>query len=139
MRRDGQRAPVGTKDELARGVPLEIAGSVVERAFGYVFIHVRDNGPGIKPDLQDKIWDPHFTTKTPPHTGAGLHLARAIVRAGGGDIELKSPGPDCSTQFSIKLPINTKEFEAAESSAPAEETSGEAEPETPQEEPVAQA
>lgn len=112
---------------------------VVERAFGYVFIHVRDNGPGIKPDLQDKIWDPHFTTKTPPHTGAGLHLARAIVRAGGGDIELKSPGPDCSTQFSIKLPINTKEFEAAESSAPAEETSGEAEPETPQEEPVAQA
>jgi len=92
---------------------------IVERAFGNVFIHVRDNGPGVKSDIQDKIWDPHFTTKTPPHTGAGLHLARAIVRAGGGDIELKSPGPDCSTQFTIKLPVNTTEQEAAAPAQPA--------------------
>ena len=71
-----------------------------------IHIQIRDNGPGIPKDLQEKVWDSYFTTKTPPHTGAGLHLARAIVRAAGGEIELKSPGPDCSTQFTILLPQN---------------------------------
>ncbi len=88
-----------------------------------IVIRIADNGPGIPKELHDKIWDPYFTTKTPPHTGAGLHLARAIVHAAGGDIELQSPGPDCATQFSILLPIN-----AAAPDAPVEEPSVEAAP-----------
>jgi len=101
---------------------------LVERTQTDVVIQIRDNGPGIPQDLHDKIWDPYFTTKTPPHTGAGLHLARAIVAAVGGDIRLKSPGPNCSTQFSILLPVNVVE------EAPAEEFLAEeapAEPEAP--------
>lgn len=101
---------------------------LVERTQTDVLIQIRDNGPGIPPDLHDKIWDPYFTTKTPPHTGAGLHLARAIIRAAGGDIRLKSPGPDCSTQFSILLPMNVVEEVPAEE-APVEEMP--AEPEAP--------
>lgn len=131
---------------------------VVERSGGNVVIQIRDNGPGIPKELQDKIWDPYFTTKTPPHTGAGLHLARAIVQAAGGDVVLKSPGPDCSTQFTILLPDNVVEEVAPEepaayAEAPAEEGVTEeqvyapsedadvavADAETPAEEPAAQA
>lgn len=99
---------------------VPIVMMLVEQTSAYVAIHIRDNGPGIPQDLQTKIWDPYFTTKTPPHTGAGLHLARAIVQAAGGKIELQSPGPACSTQFSIHLPINVVE-EAPVEEAPVEE------------------
>ncbi len=100
----------------------------VERIRTDVSIRIRDNGPGIPQDRQDKIWDPYFTTKTPPHTGAGLHLARAIARAAGGAIELQSPGPDCATQFSILLPVNIEDEwvdeEAPAGDAPAPEPGG---------------
>jgi hypothetical protein len=93
----------------------------VEQSGGNVVIQIRDNGPGIPREDHEKIWDPYFTTKTPPHTGAGLHLARAIVQAAGGGIVLKSPGPGCSTQFSILLPMNVVEEELPLEEAPVEE------------------
>ncbi len=96
---------------------------LVERSQDHVIIQIRDNGPGIPKELHDKIWDPYFTTKTPPHSGAGLHLARAIVWAVGGDIVLKSPGPACSTQFSILLPVNVVEEMPPTEAAPIEEAS----------------
>jgi len=87
-----------------------------------IAIHIRDNGPGVPADIHEKVWNPYFTTKTPPHTGAGLHLARAIIRAVGGDIQLTSPGSDCATQFSILLPINVIEGEESfEETPPTEE------------------
>jgi CheY-like chemotaxis protein len=98
---------------------------LVEQSGGNIVIQIRDNGPGIPADLQERVWDPYFTTKTPPHTGAGLHLARAIIQAAGGVIELQSPGPGCSTQFSIKLAVNVVEEEEPTEDAPAE---AEAEP-----------
>ena len=94
---------------------------LVEQSGGNVVIQIRDNGPGIPSELHEKIWDPYFTTKTPPHTGAGLHLARAIVQAAGGGIVLKSPGPACSTQFSILLPMNVVEEDLPLEEAPVEE------------------
>ena len=113
----------------------------VGQTSSHIVVHVRDNGPGIKPDIQDKIWDSYFTTRQPPHTGAGLHIARAIIRAAGGDIELKSPGLDCSTQFIIKLPINVTNPDTIalspvvtpEAAAAADEASTAAEAETPAE------
>jgi signal transduction histidine kinase len=50
-------------------------------------LSVRDNGPGIPPDLAAEIFLPFFTTKT-GGTGVGLSLARRIVTAHGGTIAL---------------------------------------------------
>lgn len=123
------------EDDKEEEQPKEDPGKIprimvrVERIRTDVTIRIRDNGPGIPQDRQDKIWDPYFTTKTPPHTGAGLHLARAIARAAGGEIELQSPGPDCATQFSILLPVNIED-EWADQEAPAgDEPAAEAAPE----------
>ncbi|KAF0170729.1 MAG: response regulator receiver [Limisphaerales bacterium] len=98
---------------------------LAEQTGDTIVIQIRDNGPGIPPELHERIWDPYFTTKTPPHTGAGLHLARAIVRAAGGEIQLQSPGPACSTQFSVVLPVNVILEEPPVEEAPPEEPSPE--------------
>lgn len=114
-------------DEPSKDDPnkVPIIMVLVEQSDTSIFIRIRDNGPGIPKELQEKIWDPYFTTKTPPHTGAGLHLARGIIRAAGGDIELRSPGLDCSTQFSVLLPVNADQPLAPFEPAPVDEASDE--------------
>ena len=71
------------------------------------FIRIADNGPGIPEEVAGQIFDPFFTTKGPPHTGAGLYLARAIIKAANGTIEVKSPADGAATEFIINLPRNT--------------------------------
>jgi signal transduction histidine kinase len=70
------------------------------------FIRVRDNGPGVEEAFAKKVFEPLFTTKGPPHTGAGLYLANAIVKAANGTIECRSPAEGASTEFTISLPLN---------------------------------
>ena len=52
-------------------------------------IYVRDNGEGILPDVQDKVFVPFFTTK-PSGSGIGLSLCRQIMNRHGGNITLQS-------------------------------------------------
>ena len=66
-----------------------------------VYISVEDNGPGVPPELRDKIFEPFFTSKE-KGSGLGLYVVRRIVRAHGGEIQLRSrPG---STSFTFFLP-----------------------------------
>ncbi|MGB6037303.1 MAG: ATP-binding protein, partial [Cryomorphaceae bacterium] len=68
-------------------------------------ITITDNGPGIPPDIKDKIFQPFFTTKpTGQGTGLGLSLSYDIVKVHGGEITLNSTegGP---TIFNINLPV----------------------------------
>jgi signal transduction histidine kinase len=54
-------------------------------------ITVKDNGPGIPPEIKDKIFQPFFTTKpTGQGTGLGLSLAYDIVKAHGGEIKVET-------------------------------------------------
>lgn len=52
-------------------------------------ITVSDNGGGILPDVQDKIFVPFFTTK-PSGSGIGLSLCKQIMNRHGGNITVKS-------------------------------------------------
>ncbi len=57
-----------------------------------VLLEVQDTGRGIPPDLQDRVFEPEFSTK-PGGLGLGLHLVRRVVEAHGGRVELQSePG-----------------------------------------------
>ncbi len=57
-------------------------------------ITITDNGPGIPDDIKDKIFQPFFTTKPAGQgTGLGLSLSYDIVKAHGGELNVKSqPG-----------------------------------------------
>lgn len=67
-----------------------------------VKVRVRDNGPGMPPDVRAKIFEPFFTTKT-RGTGLGLSIARRIVEAHGGRLVL-GDGPATGAEFLITLP-----------------------------------
>jgi signal transduction histidine kinase len=52
-------------------------------------IQVKDNGPGIPEDVQEKIFVPFFTTKE-DGSGIGLSLSRQIMRLHGGRLSVRS-------------------------------------------------
>ncbi|WP_420147119.1 sensor histidine kinase [Spirosoma sp.] len=71
-----------------------------------VEIRVKDNGTGIPGDIQQKIFQPFFTTKpTGEGTGLGLSLSYEIITKGhGGMLELMSKEGEGS-EFVISLPL----------------------------------
>ena len=68
-----------------------------------VTIRIRDTGVGILPTIQDKIFEPYFTTRD-FGSGLGLTLVYKIVKEHRGEITLDSK-PGVGTTFSISLPI----------------------------------
>jgi len=69
-----------------------------------VLISVRDNGPGIPPEIQEKIWVSFFTTKGGKGgTGLGLSAVMQIVNQHGGRIWLESEIGKGATFF-VRLP-----------------------------------
>lgn len=71
----------------------------------YVKLTVADNGPGIPPDILDKVFDPFFTTKGKSEgTGLGLAVVHSIVKGHQGGLLLQSK-PWVRTSMEIFLPI----------------------------------
>jgi len=62
-------------------------------------VKIEDNGPGILPEVIEKIFIPFYTTKT-EGSGIGLSLSRQIMRQHGGKIKLKSE-PGVNTCFTL--------------------------------------
>ncbi|PUE32292.1 hypothetical protein B9Z35_01720 [Limnohabitans sp. Jir61] len=70
-----------------------------------VWFEVKDNGPGIPPDVLKKIFDPFFTTKDPgTGTGLGLSVSQNIIQQHGGTLTVDST-VGVGTTFKITLPI----------------------------------
>jgi signal transduction histidine kinase len=70
-----------------------------------VFITVTDEGKGIPPENLPNIFRPFFTTKG-HGTGLGLSLARRMVEAHGGHIDVTSVVGK-GTQFRVQLPVKS--------------------------------
>jgi two-component system NtrC family sensor kinase len=69
-----------------------------------VCIEVRDDGPGIPPEVLPHIFDPFFTTKEPGlGTGLGLSVSYSIIKKHGGEIQVTSE-PGKGTLFHVCLP-----------------------------------
>lgn len=70
-----------------------------------VRISVQDNGPGIEKELQGKIMEPFFTTRS-QGTGLGLAVVQMVCRAHKGRLELISERGDGAC-FTLCLPCQT--------------------------------
>lgn len=68
---------------------------------GMKYIEVKDNGPGISPELIDNIFVPFFTTKD-SGSGIGLSLSKQILRLHGGSLRVSSI-PSESTSFYLNF------------------------------------
>ncbi|MDZ8087341.1 MAG: ATP-binding protein, partial [Nostoc sp. DedQUE12b] len=74
----------------------------------FIKVGIRDNGPGISPEIKKKLFDPFFTTKpVGKGTGLGLSICYQIVDKHQGKIEVMSEFEQ-GTEFAIILPIKTQ-------------------------------
>jgi two-component system, cell cycle sensor histidine kinase and response regulator CckA len=85
-------------ENVREGAP-EPAGAEAPRS---VRIAVGDTGPGIRPEIARRIFDPYFTTKQ-GGTGLGLATAHSIVKRHGGSLRLDTTSPRGAT-FLVTLP-----------------------------------
>jgi signal transduction histidine kinase len=75
----------------------------VRQTASRVQISIADNGPGIAPEMRDRLFQPLATSKTSRGgTGLGLSISRAIVRSCGGEM-FAEDGPLGGAEFKIVL------------------------------------
>ncbi len=100
--------PPGGEVKVKVEVEVEVA-TTEDEGRTWATIAVRDTGPGILPEEQDKIFDRFFRGNLAesghiPGTGLGLSIAQAIIQAHGGRVTTESEVGVGST-FTIWLPL----------------------------------
>ncbi|GIK85370.1 MAG: hypothetical protein BroJett026_08510 [Betaproteobacteria bacterium] len=94
---------VGNAADAVAGAPAPRWIRIAARERGpHVEIDVIDSGPGIEPGMREALFEPLATTK-PTGMGLGLAIARTLVTAHGGRLELAHLHP---TTFRFTLPIH---------------------------------
>ena len=89
--KDGEQDRLLNIESLDNTVPL-------------VKFSVRDNGPGIPPEVLPKIFQPYFTTKGPRQgTGLGLNIVQRLIKEGNGALHVHTQ-LGTGTTFTVYLP-----------------------------------
>ena len=113
-------APAGVA--CARGVLISLVGNLVDNAIKYsgedgriairtladaraVRVEVEDSGPGLPPDLGDRVFDPYVRApgNDKPGLGLGLATVKRLVDAHGGRVGFRT-SPGLGTTFWFELP-----------------------------------
>lgn len=89
--------------DAVQGVNNAFVNIRVKNEGNFLVIDIEDNGEGIPAEIQDKVFDSFFTSKSPDKgTGLGLSLSRKLVQNNDGEIYFISvPG---NTIFTMKFP-----------------------------------
>ncbi|HHL39249.1 MAG TPA: response regulator [Deltaproteobacteria bacterium] len=109
---DGRRSIMVSADELM----LSEGNSLGLEQGRYVRIGVRDDGPGIPPEMLDRVFDPDYLSPSGRH-GLGLFTALHIVKSHGGTMRLESRVGQGTTAF-VYLPVSEEKEEGRAASAP---------------------
>ncbi|MBX0327676.1 hypothetical protein K2Z83_08295 [Oscillochloris sp. ZM17-4] len=82
---------------------------------GHAVLTIMDNGPGIPPEVLDKIFQPFITTKSKGN-GLGMAICYGIIESHRGHIHIDSD-PDHGTAITITLPLDADGYALEEPQA----------------------
>ncbi len=102
-RGSGQGGESQGGDEGGVGWEVRRVGALTNPDADSIEAIVADDGPGIAEEDLNRLFIPFFTTKS-HGTGLGLPLCDRVVRAHGGEIEVRSL-PGRGTRFIVRLPV----------------------------------
>jgi signal transduction histidine kinase len=96
---------------ISNAIKFTSAGGLIKVEAGkshtYIWIRISDSGPGIPPDFQEKVFEPFVRggqgRRFPQGMGLGLSIARELVAAHGGKLELESE-VGIGSRFTVWLP-----------------------------------
>src|SRR5204862_2262919 len=123
---DSRRLTQVLANLLANAATYSTAGSTVRLEVtteeSAIVIQVRDDGEGIDPALQPKIFDLFVQSeqkldRSRGGLGVGLSLAKNIVDLHGGSIEVHSDGPGKGSDFKVIIPLVLRDEPALRSDA----------------------
>jgi PAS domain S-box-containing protein len=89
--------------EACAGTGEAVVGYRCNPLLNELSIFVRDFGPGVPPEVRDKIFNPFFTTHA-QGTGLGLPIVKKIAELHRGKVEFDAP-EDGGARFTVILPI----------------------------------
>lgn len=93
---------------------------LLERRDKTATIEVVDDGCGIAPELQDRLFEPFFSTRTRSGgTGLGLSVTHGVVVDHGGQVRIESV-PEVGTRVLITLPLEDRPGEGSRGPNPAD-------------------
>ena len=101
-----QRALANLVDNAIRFAPPRTSVRVaISAADAYADVTVTDHGPGIPETEQSNVFERFGRAdESAPGSGLGLTIARQVALAHGGDVTLRSPGPDGDgCEFRLRL------------------------------------
>jgi signal transduction histidine kinase len=114
VRGDRERLRQVIQNLVDNAVKYSSAGGLVRVSAsaedGHLHVDVQDEGPGIPLEDQRLIFEKFGRASiaggAKPGTGLGLFIARSIVEAHGGSLEVES-APEQGSVFSLKLPVDS--------------------------------
>ncbi|MCB0542578.1 MAG: HAMP domain-containing histidine kinase, partial [Saprospiraceae bacterium] len=89
-----------------QAIPSDRSGQIrvaLTRANNHAIIKISDNGGGIPPEIQERVFEPNFTTKT-SGSGLGLAICKKIIEAHDGTIRFETRENE-GTDFFVEMPI----------------------------------
>jgi len=103
-------------DATPRGAAVSVeacarAGSIAREGFiareDFIELVVSDAGPGIAPELRERVFEPFFTTRGAHHGGIGLAITRSLVEQAKGRIAVRA-GASGGAAIAVTLPAAGK-------------------------------
>jgi signal transduction histidine kinase len=109
---DGQQMELIVENLLSNSAEAMFLGGVapgdgrisvtVSHAQDMAQVCIRDQGPGVPPELERRVYEPFFSTKT-EGIGMGLAICRTLVEAQGGRLWHESAGPGAKFYFTVPI------------------------------------
>ena len=99
LTRNGIQAMEQNTDPLQRELRIRVRQTHAH----WVSFHVVDRGPGIAPDVAQRLFTPFFTTRS-EGMGLGLSLCRTVVEQHGGALDFENLAGGAGTEFRFTLP-----------------------------------